>query len=393
MPDPVGATPRKQGLPLKSLPGAKRVKMRYGPYSVPNIRARSVTGEQGSLWNYPDLTPEKPCKECTVLRVVAGLEYPNGTNANFDTGVWLHHLNLMTVGPTRWDPTCLGDTDSFPNFAVNASTYQSERFFYSGNERTPAELTHIPNILNTTTRVMSDGPYSNVTTGRTKAGYYLRPEDQFRLIVDLINMNHNDRLVYVTLTFDYLDGPLPAGWQDIKPVWLDVDNCGSSEVRPPVETGKFVLSSRPWTPNVEGEVVGTIGGITDGAAGLRVFATGPGSGKYESAACTPQARYSEREEYVHRTRRNEITGGMRWAADHVSSLTPCWYPGIGERRMDRSQRWTVQALYDYGQYPGNKDPDGEQLDVMGLAMVYVAVPPAGVKAPAPVRRRLTRRSI
>lgn len=53
---------------------------------------KNVVGEAGSLWNCADYA-EKPCEECTVVRVVPGLEYANGSQANVDTGLWLHHVS------------------------------------------------------------------------------------------------------------------------------------------------------------------------------------------------------------------------------------------------------------------------------------------------------------
>ena len=55
---------------------------------------KSVMGESGSLWNCGDDQIEKPCEECTIIGLTAGLEYPNGTNANVDTGMWMHHVSL-----------------------------------------------------------------------------------------------------------------------------------------------------------------------------------------------------------------------------------------------------------------------------------------------------------
>jgi hypothetical protein len=49
--DPPGAAPKRQESPTKSsVPGAKRIKMRYGPYSVPNMNKTSIVGEPGALW-------------------------------------------------------------------------------------------------------------------------------------------------------------------------------------------------------------------------------------------------------------------------------------------------------------------------------------------------------
>jgi hypothetical protein len=49
--DPPGATPRRQLIQSDSkIAGVKRVKMRYGPYQVPNMGRTGLTGEAGSLW-------------------------------------------------------------------------------------------------------------------------------------------------------------------------------------------------------------------------------------------------------------------------------------------------------------------------------------------------------
>jgi hypothetical protein len=66
--------------------------MRYGPYSVPGMMEKSIMGESGSLWNCADDKIPKPCEECVLFRLQAGLEYPNGTSANIDSGMWLHHV-------------------------------------------------------------------------------------------------------------------------------------------------------------------------------------------------------------------------------------------------------------------------------------------------------------
>lgn len=54
---------------------------------------KSVSGEAGALWNCGDDKIEKPCEECFITRMQAGLEYPNTTNANIDSGMWLHHVS------------------------------------------------------------------------------------------------------------------------------------------------------------------------------------------------------------------------------------------------------------------------------------------------------------
>jgi hypothetical protein len=76
-------------------------------------------------------------------------------------------------------------------------------------------------------------------------------------------MNMEDRTVYLTMTYDILEGGLPAGWLDIKPVWFDAAQCGTSEVSPPKQSGQFTITSGTWVPNFEGEILGVGGHLHD----------------------------------------------------------------------------------------------------------------------------------
>jgi len=157
----------------------------------------SPYGDKGTLFNLPDTEVERPCQgECTVLTQQAGLEYPNGTNANIDSGLWLHHMVGFIKGPTRWDPTCYG-WPSGPHLGIGGTASTSERMMASGNERA----------------------FLDYSTNPTGSGYHLNGQDKFAYLVDLMNMNMNSNVVYVTMVYDYLEGPLPQGWLDVKTVW------------------------------------------------------------------------------------------------------------------------------------------------------------------------------
>ncbi len=101
--------------------GAQRTKLKYGPFKVP---ASSVDmGMKSFGLNGIAL----PCSDCYVTNWVAGLEYPDGTSANADTNMWLHHVVLAAINTT--DAVCPGN-----QHAVG-------RTFASGNERTVVDLT------------------------------------------------------------------------------------------------------------------------------------------------------------------------------------------------------------------------------------------------------------
>ena len=46
-------------------------------------------------------------------------------------------------------------------------------------------------------------------------------KDRDPYLVELMNMNMEDKVVYLTMTYDYIEGPLPKGWTNIKTIWLE----------------------------------------------------------------------------------------------------------------------------------------------------------------------------
>jgi hypothetical protein len=67
VPDPAGAAPKRVELAVRTnVVGSKTIKIRHGPYKVPNMGSKNILNEEGTLWNYGDSDVEKPCDECTV---------------------------------------------------------------------------------------------------------------------------------------------------------------------------------------------------------------------------------------------------------------------------------------------------------------------------------------
>lgn len=210
----------------------------------------------------------------------------------------------------------------------------------------------------------------------------------------------DDRLVYVTQTYDYLPGPLPAGWQDVKTVWLDANQCWTGEVPAPKETGAFTVASEPWISNVEGRIIDAVGvsipiphhyppplspfhplelspniltphpkHLHDGGISVEVLSSPT------TSVCTTNLNYGETPAF-------KFTGTMmgddKPAEYHISSVDRCQ---IGEvKDMKRGQSWIVKGRYDYDIRAGNIE-EGKQGNVMAISIVLVAVPGGGVKSP------------
>jgi hypothetical protein len=188
--------------------------VRYGPFTIP---AATDMGP-GMIHNKLIFGVARPCTDCYVTSFTPDLVYPDGTRATMATGAMLHHMVLTSQW--RRDATC---GSSWLGLA-------GERFFASGNERTSIKFP-------------------------TGYGYRVRYYDSWNLLVDL--MNHattSSQTVYVQVTFTIRPWWEPV--QRLKPVWLDIDQCGDSEYSIPAG---FSDTHWDWTVNVPGKVVAMIG--------------------------------------------------------------------------------------------------------------------------------------
>jgi Stress up-regulated Nod 19 len=188
--------------------------VRYGPFTIP----AATDSDHPAMLTRLRLAVQRPCLDCFITSFTPDLVYEDGTEANLSTGAMLHHFVLTSQ--FRSDATCSGTWLGLAG----------ERFFASGNERTAIDFP-------------------------AGYGYRVRWYDSWNLLVDL--MNHSTdaaKTVYVKITYT-----VRPSWESVKrlrPVWLDIDQCGDSEYSIPAE---FSDTHWDWTVNVAGKVVAAIG--------------------------------------------------------------------------------------------------------------------------------------
>jgi hypothetical protein len=267
------------------------------------------------------------------------------------------HFN---TGPRRWDPVAVNEGSCLPHEGVNAmggaalgrgqiSARNTERYFVTGNERIPFRY------------------YSPAAKGQPATAYHLDAADRFFYLVELMNMNMNDATVYITMTYDITEGALPAGWQDVKTVFLDANSCRSSEVPSPKGKTEFSIQSKPWRPNVEGRIIDSMGHLHDGGIDIAIQAT------QGNALCKATAVYSSKPEYVYRDTGMAMHGD-KVAKDHISEMAGCGANDIKIQKMSKDQTWYTKGVYDYNKRAANLE-GGAPSEVMAIAIVIVAVPP------------------
>ncbi|KAK1759558.1 hypothetical protein QBC47DRAFT_292019, partial [Echria macrotheca] len=338
---------RSQTVQARYFPDLKsqRVLVKYGPFPVPPI------GNSHTMGNFTLPIP-LPCSNCTVTHVLGGLEYPNGTTANTNTGMYLHHAVVFNYNDLS--VTCAERKIPAPVFA-------------SGNERTVIS----PSL-----------------SGTKKAGIPIKDNDKYYLVAELMNEANQTREVFVTVDWEYVPSP-SADFQVITPVWLDVNGTcfeHGSEVEVPVNQTTFSLVMNPaWTSPFAGEVVEIMSHLHDGGQDVLVYKNG-------GVVCNAKARYGERPGYVspgdhsdhhhddddhdHDDHDHEHHGGhdsvntlQKRHEDrvHISSISGCTNVG----RIEVGDKWSVTAEYNLTRnmpmmMGGHYEP------VMGISVLFVA---------------------
>jgi hypothetical protein len=202
--------------PLPSAHAAEYSKVvRYGPFTIP----AGTHADPGMIHNQLRLAVARPCVDCYITSMTPDLVYTDGTRATMATGAMLHHA--VWTSQWRQDATCGNDWLGLAG----------ERFFASGDERTPIRFP-------------------------TGYGYRVRWYDSWNMLVDLMNHTSANQTVYVEVRYTYR--PSWESVKPLKPVWLDIDQCGDSEYSIP--TG-FSDTHRDWSVTVPGKVVAMIGHV------------------------------------------------------------------------------------------------------------------------------------
>ena len=167
-----------------------------------------------------------PCTNCWITDMVPSLVYmgdPNhadGTVANLDSDINMHHFVLINPAPARTDTVCPSGLQG----------QLGERFFAAGNERSQM---HLP----------------------TPFGYQ-NSASTWRMVTHVVNKGAVQKSVQVEIVFQYRT----TGGADAKPLWLDIDGCGDSDYTTPVG---YNDATADWTSTVSGRMIGMSGHLHD----------------------------------------------------------------------------------------------------------------------------------
>jgi hypothetical protein len=194
-------------------PNGKMVKIRYGPFTVPAMSMFTPLPEM-----FGGAAIHKPCEECFLGKFQGGMEYEDGSEANVDTGMYMHHFVITNTGKPDW--LCgLRKGGSFRNQWV----------YNSGNERPPVRL-----------------------NSKYKFGMRVDKEDTFEAVGEIMNMSNETKTVYATTIYEVVPLDTP-GYREATHLRLDVWQCGGSDV--PAKKGAYTYTSPDWTSPYSGLIL------------------------------------------------------------------------------------------------------------------------------------------
>lgn len=296
---------------LSSPAGVKETVVRYSPLklnpmSMTMPMSSNVFNMAGSMQDYYLQGVQKPCSSCYIVGMVPNLVYPNGKTVNYDTGAMLHHFVLFNS--STQDVTC----PSWP-----------QRFFASGNERTPMVLP-------------------------AGYGYPVTANADWNMLVELMNMSMRTQNVRVQITFYTM--PTSAHLHSVTPMWLDENECHNSEYSIPAGHSDKVWNYKV-PPTIAGDVVAISGHVHD--YGTHISVTDTTSGKL---ICNARAGYGQIAAYDKNI-------------DHVSGCT-----GDPLAVIHTGDTLRLDSYYN--------SPSAEK-NVMGIMIAYVDV--GAFKAPHAAR--------
>ncbi len=145
----------------------------YGPYTIPAGNGDPHDHEEaGMITNQIVQNIAKPCTGCSIIGVTPDLVYTDGTKATISQGPMLHHAMFAAKSSGKSDVTCAGKGPGL----------LGERFFASGDERTPLDLTSLP------------------------YGYKVNSSETWNMVFDLMNWETTSKTVKIRMTWKYATG-------------------------------------------------------------------------------------------------------------------------------------------------------------------------------------------
>jgi len=289
---------------LRPKDGATRRTVKYGSYMVSSSKMMTTTK-----------LAKGPCGgSCYVTAMEATIRYPNGKEANTDTGAWLHHIALFGSG-------------------AGAGS-----IWAAGNERPTIRL-------------------------NTQQKYGLNFPASFMLMIDLMTEDTKPKNLTLEITYETVPKTL-SGYAAAKMYWLTIGE-------PAAKKGVYTFNTMAQTSSVSGNLLYAIGHMHDGGTHMDLKVN-------NRVVCKSVMHYGQRAGYggggmegmSHKLKKRQHAHGSG-PGKHISDPGACTDFGT----VRTGERLSATAYYDANQH-GLMQHNGKAEKLMGNMRVYIG--PSGI---------------
>jgi hypothetical protein len=208
-----------------------------------------------------------PCSSCYVTAMEANIRYPDGKEANVDTGAWLHHIALFGSG------------------AGGGSLWAA------GNERPTLRLNN-------------------------KDKYGLEFPSMFMLMIDLMTEEVAPKNLTLEISYEYQ--PKGGAYKAARMYWLTVGEPSAPSYGADKE---FKFSTMPSSSSSAGQLLYAIGHMHDGGSHMNLYVGG-------KVVCKSVMHYNMRAGYGSpvgggHSKRQAHAHGAGQGGDHISDPGAC----------------------------------------------------------------------
>ena len=224
----------------------------------------------------------------------------------------LHHAMFAAQSSGKSDVTCAGKGPGL----------LGERFFATGDERTPIDLQSLP------------------------YGYKVNSTETWNMVFDLMNWQTTSKTVKIRVTWKYATGTDHTSRAALRPVWMDANQCSlNSYIEVPTGLSD---THYDWKSTFGGKLIAAAGHIHD--HGVNIELTNKTAG--ESLLCNSVAGYGGPGYETHLDGRK-----------HVSSMGVC--TGNPVATITKGDTIRLHGIYNV--------PEGHHLidDAMAIAIMYI----------------------
>jgi hypothetical protein len=297
------SVPLPEGVPRKieltdkpNDPAAKLVKVKYGPFRVPpNSMFSNLPVYAGGAEIH------KPCETCWLGAFQGAMEYEDGSDANVESGIYMHHFVIVNENKPDW--LC----------GIRAGgLFRNQWIYNSGNERPPVRL-------NT----------------KHKFGMRVDKPDRFSALGEIMNMSNETKTVYTTVTYEVVPIDTP-GYREATHLRLDGWICGGSDL--PAKKGFYQYHSANWTSPYSGVILHNDGHGHDGTTQVKLFIN-------NKEYCNSIQYYGLRPGWVQKQHLQVDPALHRM--QYISDAVACEDQG----RLEKGDVLVTQASYNDTKYP------------------------------------------